>query len=69
MTDGCCGDAFVVDGSLVTSERNGADDTSSCLPQRLAEGACAPNGVRGGTTRSSLVPEVSGDVARNDVMW
>ena len=45
MTDVDWGDVFVVDGSLVPSEGDGDDDTSSRLPQRLAEGACAPNGV------------------------
>lgn len=42
MTDACWGDVFVVDVSHVPSEGDGDDDTSSCLPQRLAEGACAP---------------------------
>ena len=51
-----CGDVFVVDVSRVTSEGNGDEDTSSCLPQRLAEGDVSQNGVRGGRTRSSLFP-------------
>lgn len=44
-TDGDCGDVFVVDVSQVTSEGNGDEDTSSRLPQRLAEGDVPPDGV------------------------
>ena len=40
-----CGDVFVVDVSRVTSEGNGDEDTSSRLPQRLAEGDVPPDGV------------------------
>ena len=69
VTDVDWGDVFVVDVSHVTSEGNGDEDTSSRLPQRVAEGACAPNGVWSTACRSLFPMELSGDVARNDVMW
>ena len=57
-------------GVCVASEGNGDDDTSLCLPQRLAEGACFPHGVvEARAVDLSFPMELSGDVARNDGLW
>ena len=56
MTDGDWGDVFVVDVSQVTSEGDGDEDTSLCLPNASPKAHVTSNGVWS-TACSSLVPE------------
>ena len=64
-----CGDVFVVDVSRVTSEGNGDEDTSSRLPQRVAEGDVPQMECGARPVDLSFPMELSGDVASNAVLW